>query len=152
RGGGSGGGGVGLEGGGGRGHTPEHVGLVLADEAASPEPLGAFTGDFVFAGDVGRPDLLERAANLKGTMEAGARTLFASLARFREALPGHLLLWPGHGPGSACGKNLGGLPVTSLAYERLTNWGVKSTSEAEFVREVLAGQPQPPAHLKPTKP
>ena len=133
------------------GHTPEHVSFVVTDEAASPEPVGVLTGDFVFAGDVGRPDLLERAANMQGTMERGARTLFASLARFRESLPGHLLLWPGHGPGSACGKNLGGLPVTSLAYERLTNWGVKTTNEAEFVREVLAGQPEPPVYFKHMK-
>ena len=133
------------------GHTPEHVSFVVTDEAASPEPVGVLTGDFVFAGDVGRPDLLERAANNKGTMERGAHTLFASLARFRETLPGHLLLWPGHGPGSACGKNLGGLPVTSLAYERLTNWGVKTTNEAEFVREVLAGQPEPPVYFKHMK-
>jgi len=84
-------------------------------------------------------------------MERGARTLFASLARFRDSHPGHLLLWPGHGPGSACGKNLGGLPVTSLAYERLTNWGVRCTDEGEFVREVLAGQPEPPAYFKHMK-
>ena len=133
------------------GHTPEHVSFVVTDEAASPEAIGALTGDFVFAGDVGRPDLLERAANMKGTMERGAHTLFASLARFREALPGHLLLWPGHGPGSACGKSLGGLPVTSLAYERLTNWGLRTTNEAEFVREVLNGQPEPPAYFKHMK-
>ena len=133
------------------GHTPEHVSFVVTDEAASPEPIGVLTGDFVFAGDVGRPDLLERAADMKGTMEKGARTLYASLARFRDAFPAHLLLWPGHGPGSACGKNLGGLPATSLAYEKLTNWGVRAASEAEFVREVLAGQPEPPVYFKHMK-
>ena len=133
------------------GHTPEHVSFVVTDEAASAEPIGVLTGDFVFVGDVGRPDLLERAANMKGTMEKGARTLYASLARFRDAFPGHLLLWPGHGPGSACGKNLGGLPATSLGYEKLTNWGVRAASEAEFVREVLAGQPEPPAYFKHMK-
>jgi hydroxyacylglutathione hydrolase len=133
------------------GHTPEHVSFVVTDEAASPEPVGVLTGDFVFAGDVGRPDLLERAANIQGTMERGARTLYASLARFRASLPGHLLLWPGHGPGSACGKSLGGLPVTSLAYEMLTNWGLRTTQEAEFVREVLSGQPEPPAYFKHMK-
>src|SRR5262249_37306932 len=62
------------------GHTPEQVSCVVTDEAASREPIGVLTGDFVFAGDVGRPDLLERAANMKGTMEQGARTLFASLS------------------------------------------------------------------------
>jgi hydroxyacylglutathione hydrolase len=133
------------------GHTPEHVSFVVTDEATSPEPVGVLTGDFVFAGDVGRPDLLERAANMAGTMEKGARTLFASLARFRDAYPPHTMLWPGHGPGSACGKNLGGLPVTSLAYERRTNWGLRTTSEPEFVREVLRGQPEPPAYFKHMK-
>jgi hydroxyacylglutathione hydrolase len=133
------------------GHTPEHVSFRLTDEAASAEPLGVFTGDFVFVGDVGRPDLLERAANMAGTMEKGARALHASLASFQQRHADHLMLWPGHGAGSACGKNLGGLPVTTLAYEKLTNWGVRCASESEFVREVLAGQPEPPAYFKHMK-
>jgi len=133
------------------GHTPEHVSFLITDEAASPVPMGAFTGDFVFVGDVGRPDLLERAANLRGTMEKGARALHASLVRFRTGYPDHLLLWPGHGAGSACGKALGALPVTTLAYEKLTNWGVRCEREDEFVREVLAGQPEPPAYFKHMK-
>jgi hydroxyacylglutathione hydrolase len=133
------------------GHTPEHVSFRLTDEASSPEPLGVFTGDFVFVGDVGRPDLLERVANHAGTMEQGAHTLFGSLARFRARHADHLMLWPGHGAGSACGKNLGGLPVTTLAYEKLANWGVRCTDEAEFVREVLTGQPEPPAYFKHMK-
>ena len=133
------------------GHTPEHVSFVLTDEAASPEPMGVFTGDFVFVGEVGRPDLLERAADKKGTMERAARVLHASLGKFRERFPGHLLLWPGHGPGSACGKNLGAMPVTTLAYEKLTNWGLRSEREDEFVRDVLEGQPEPPAYFKHMK-
>jgi hydroxyacylglutathione hydrolase len=133
------------------GHTPEHLSFVLTDEAASPEPMGVFTGDFVFAGDVGRPDLLERAADMKGTMERAARVLHASLAKFRARYPGHLMLWPGHGAGSACGKSLGAVPVTTLAYEQLTNWGLKNGSEEAFVREVLAGQPEPPAYFKHMK-
>ena len=133
------------------GHTPEHVSFVLTDEAASPDPLGVFTGDFVFVGDVGRPDLLERAANMAGTMEKGARVLHAALKRFRERYPEHVMLWPGHGPGSACGKALGGLPVTTLAYEMRTNWGLRNDNEDAFVREVLAGQPEPPAYFKHMK-
>ncbi len=132
------------------GHTPEHIAFVLTDEPASKEPMAVFTGDFVFVGDVGRPDLLERAANYAGTMEKGARVLFDSLTKFRT-LPGHLMLWPGHGAGSACGKNLGGLPATTLAYEKLTNWGVRSENETAFVREVLAGQPEPPVYFKEMK-
>lgn len=133
------------------GHTPEHVSFVLTDESASPDPLGIFTGDFVFVGDVGRPDLLERAANMAGTMEKGARVLHAALHRFRERYPEHLLLWPGHGPGSACGKSLGGLPVSTLAYEKRTNWGLKDLNAEAFVQQVLAGQPEPPAYFKHMK-
>lgn len=132
------------------GHTPEHVCFILADENASPDPLGAFTGDFVFVGDVGRPDLLERAANLKGTMEKGARTLFQSLAAFRKR-PGSLILWPGHGAGSACGKALGGVPVSTLAYESGANWAFSAPTEEAFVQEVLAGQPEPPVYFKEMK-
>lgn len=102
------------------GHTPEHLSFLLTDEAGDAGPLGAFTGDFIFAGDVGRPDLLERAAGIAGTMESGARQLFCSLKSFRE-FPDRLLLWPGHGAGSACGKKLGGMPVTSLGNEKLAN-------------------------------
>ncbi len=132
------------------GHTPEHVSFVVTDGASSAKPRGVFTGDFVFVGDVGRPDLLERAANFAGTMEQGARTLFASLQRFR-GLPDYLALWPGHGAGSACGKALGSLPSTTLGYEKLANWGLCATTEREFVAEVLAGQPEPPAYFKEMK-
>lgn len=128
------------------GHTPEHISFLLTDEPASPRPMGAFTGDFVFVGDVGRPDLLERAANIKGTMEVGGRQLFASLQKFATNQDG-LLIWPGHGAGSACGKSLGGVPVTSLGYEKVSNWAFQAKSEESFVREVLAGQPEPPPYF-----
>jgi hydroxyacylglutathione hydrolase len=133
------------------GHTPEHVTFILTDEPASDQPLGAFTGDFIFVGDVGRPDLLERAASYVGTMEKGARVLFRSLARFKETLPDHLLLWPSHGAGSACGKSLGGVPVSTLAYEKLVNWGLRCGDEERFVADVLAGQPEPPVYFKEMK-
>ncbi len=132
------------------GHTPEHVSFVLTDENASPEPMGAFTGDFVFVGDVGRPDLLERAANFKGTMEKGARTLFRSLSEFKKR-PGSLMLWPAHGAGSACGKALGGTPVSTLAYESSSNWAFAVAGEDAFVEEVLSGQPEPPVYFKEMK-
>jgi hydroxyacylglutathione hydrolase len=132
------------------GHTPEHLSFLLTDGAATDRPMGAFTGDFVFVGDVGRPDLLERAAGFQGTMEAGARQLFASLRRFM-GLPDYLQIWPGHGAGSACGKALGAVPSSTLGYERFANWGLADTTEDAFVRAVLAGQPEPPgyfAHMK----
>lgn len=128
------------------GHTPEHISFVLTDEATSPQPAMVFTGDFVFVGDVGRPDLLENAAGIAGTMEPGARTLYGSLTELKK-LPEHLLLWPGHGAGSACGKSLGDVPVTTLGYEMRANWALRAASEETFVREVLSGQPEPPAYF-----
>lgn len=128
------------------GHTPEHLAYLLTDHATSELPVAMFTGDFVFVGDVGRPDLLEKAAGIEGTMEAGAKLLFHSLQKLRD-LPDSLLLWPGHGAGSACGKSLGGSPVTTLGYERRANWAFQIADESKFVDEVLAGQPEPPPYF-----
>lgn len=133
------------------GHTPEHITFVLTDEPASPEPQAAFTGDFIFVGDVGRPDLLERAAGFEGTMTAGAHVLFGSLQKFLQDMPDHLMLWPAHGSGSACGKSLGGVPVSTLGYERQTNWGLKFNDAQAFAEAVLAGQPEPPLYFKEMK-
>ncbi len=133
------------------GHTPEHLAFAVTDTAGADRPMGVFTGDFVFVGDVGRPDLLERAAKHEGTMEAGARTLYASLRRFVAAFPDYVQLWPGHGAGSACGKALGAVPQTTLGYETRFNWGLAAGSEAEFVATVLAGQPEPPMYFAQMK-
>ncbi|HEU4829526.1 MAG TPA: MBL fold metallo-hydrolase [Gemmatimonadales bacterium] len=132
------------------GHTPEHLTFLVTDTAATDVPMGAFTGDFVFVGDVGRPDLLERAAKVANTMEASARQLYASLQRFKK-LPDHLQIWPGHGAGSACGKALGAVPQSTLGYERLVNWGLTADSEDAFVRDVLSGQPEPPRYFAEMK-
>lgn len=128
------------------GHTPEHLSFVVSDTPAGAGAMGILTGDFVFVGDVGRPDLLEKAAKMMGTMEAGARTLFASLRKFRE-LPDHLQVWPGHGAGSACGKALGAVPFSTVGYEKLANWALNVPDEAAFVEEVLRGQPDPPSYF-----
>jgi hydroxyacylglutathione hydrolase len=133
------------------GHTPEHLSFVVTDTAGADRPMGVFTGDFIFVGDVGRPDLLERAAKYAGTMEAGARTLYQSLQRFKDALPDWVQLWPGHGAGSACGKALGAVPQTTLGYEKLFNWGLAASTEEEFVAAVLAGQPEPPMYFAQMK-
>ncbi len=132
------------------GHTPEHLAFLVTDTAAGEEPVAAVTGDFVFVGDVGRPDLLERAARVAGTMEGAARALFHSLQRFR-AYPDYLQIWPGHGAGSACGKGIGSMPQSTLGYERRVNWAFAVTDEDEFVRRVLAGQPDPPRYFAEMK-
>ncbi|MCW5882007.1 MAG: MBL fold metallo-hydrolase, partial [Anaerolineae bacterium] len=132
------------------GHTPEHISFMLTDTAASDRPIGLFSGDFVFVGDVGRPDLLERAAGYTDTMEAGARDLYRSLVRF-ETLPDYLQVWPAHGAGSACGKALGAVPSTTVGYEKLVNWAFKTRDEDDFVTQVLDGQPDPPAYFAQMK-
>lgn len=132
------------------GHTPEHISFLVTDTAGASEPMGILSGDFVFVGDVGRPDLLERAAKVANTMEAGARQLFRSLERFR-ALPDFVQVWPGHGAGSACGKSLGAVPTSTVGYERRFNWGVGTTDEETFVTMVLAGQPEPPRYFAEMK-
>jgi len=129
------------------GHTPEHVSFIVTDETAAPIPMGALTGDFIFVGDVGRPDLLERAVQQEGTMVQSADDLYSSLAKFRGLIPDHAMLFPGHGAGSACGKALGGVPVTTLGYEMEANWAFRSPSRGDFIEEVLADQPEPPAYF-----
>lgn len=132
------------------GHTPEHVTYLITDGAVADRPIAAATGDFIFVGDVGRPDLLERAANIKGTMEIGARTLWKSLQAFARH-EDWLQIWPGHGAGSACGKGISAIPHSTLGYERLFNWAFKVKTEAEFVDAVLAGQPEPPKYFATMK-
>jgi len=132
------------------GHTPEHLAFLVTDLASSGRPLGLVSGDFLFVGDVGRPDLLERAANVTGTMEAAARALFRSLQHFRE-LPDFIQVWPGHGAGSACGKVLGAMPQSTVGYEKLANWALTSRDEDVFVRGVLEGQPDPPVYFAAMK-
>jgi hydroxyacylglutathione hydrolase len=132
------------------GHTPEHLSFIITDTAGADQPMGIVTGDFIFVGDVGRPDLLEKTAGMEGTMAAGARQLFRSLQRVRE-LPDWLQLWPGHGAGSACGKSLGAVPSTTLGYEKLFNWAFSVRDEDEFVANVLAGQPEPPRYFAEMK-
>jgi hydroxyacylglutathione hydrolase len=129
------------------GHTPEHLSYFITDGAAADEPMGIATGDFVFVGDVGRPDLLESAAGQKDVMEPSARTLYKSVEEFKS-VPEYLQIWPGHGAGSACGKALGAIPETTVGYELRYNNSLKSaTSEDNFVKFILEGQPEPPLYF-----
>lgn len=133
------------------GHTPESISFVLTDKGAgAPQPMGVFTGDFVFVGDVGRPDLLEKAAGIADTAELGARQMFHSVQRFKK-LPDFLQVWPAHGAGSACGKSLGAVPTSTVGYELLTNWALKENKEEKFVSTLLSGQPEPPKYFQMMK-
>lgn len=129
------------------GHTPEHLSFLLTDHAASDQASMIFTGDFVFVGDVGRPDLLEQAAGLKGTQEKGAHDLFDSLQNFVK-LEDFILLWPGHGAGSACGKALGAVNMSTIGYEKIRNWALQLLDDKEkFAEKLLEDQPEPPRYF-----
>ncbi len=127
------------------GHTPEHISYVVVDRGSgATTPIGIATGDFVFVGDLGRPDLLEQAAGIHGVQEDSARTLFHSLSKFR-GLPDYVQVWPAHGAGSSCGKALGAVPTTTVGYEKLYNASLAAANHGEeaFVDAILAGQPEP---------
>ena len=132
------------------GHPPEHLSFLVTDRATAIEPMGILTGDFVFVSDVGRPDLLEKAARVAGTAELGAHQLFRSLRWFR-ALPDHLQVWPGHGAGSACGKGMSAVPQSTVGYERRYNWALAVEDPGLFTSQVLAGQPEPPRYFAEMK-
>lgn len=132
------------------GHTLEHICFMITDTAGANKPMGVFTGDFIFAGDVGRPDLLEEAAGAVGTKEPGARQQFQSVKRFKD-MPDYLQIWPGHGAGSACGKALGAVPSTTLGYEKLFNPAFQIENEDEFVSWLLDGQPEAPKYFAQMK-
>lgn len=132
------------------GHTPEHLSFLVIDGATSDQPHSYLTGDFVFVGDIGRPDLLDEAAGGVDTRFVGAKQLFASLRdRFLD-LPDHVQVWPAHGAGSACGKSLGAVPVTTVGYERATAWWsdyLANGDEEGFTRALLEGQPDAPLYF-----
>ncbi len=131
------------------GHTPEHIAFLVTDMGGGADkPMGILTGDFVFVGDLGRPDLLESAAGVVGVMEPSARTLYKSVQDFLE-LDDFLQVWPAHGAGSACGKALGAVPMSTVGYEREFNAAIDSAkrSEDEFVAAILDGQPEPPMYF-----
>jgi hydroxyacylglutathione hydrolase len=132
------------------GHTPEHISFLVTDGAAADAPIAAATGDFIFVGDVGRPDLLEKAANVKGAMEVGAKALWASIESFRKRAD-WLQIWPGHGAGSSCGKGISAIPHSTLGYEKRFNWAFQCENEKEFIDKVLAGQPDPPKYFAEMK-
>ena len=129
------------------GHTPESISFLLTDNPASKEPVMLFTGDFVFVGDIGRPDLLEKAAGIVGTAEAGAHQMYNSINKFK-ALADYIQVWPGHGAGSACGKSLGSVPSTTVGYEKARNWAFQyAGNEKGFIKYLLEDQPEPPKYF-----
>lgn len=123
------------------GHTPEHICLVASGGRGASAPWGVFTGDTLFAGEVGRPDLLG-----EGTERALARQLFHTLHEKLLPLGDELIVYPGHGKGSPCGGSIGDRTTTTLGYERRHNPRLRIDNEDEFVRDVLASQTPAPRY------
>lgn len=124
------------------GHTPESLCLVVTDKTRGPEPWFVLTGDTLFVGSVGRPDL-------PGAAEASARALHRSLRRLLT-LPDHTEIYPTHFSGSACGKGMSGKPMSTLAFEKRFNPALSIASEDAFVAALTAELPPKPAGMEAT--
>lgn len=132
------------------GHTPEHLSFLVTDHAATDKAGFLFTGDFVFVGDIGRPDLLDAAAGGEDTRFGMAGQLFASLRDVFLKLPDYVQVMPGHGAGSACGKALGSLPASTVGYEKVSAWWVPFVTAGDvagFTAALLDDQPDAPAYF-----
>ncbi len=130
------------------GHTPEHMCFMVTDRGGGADkPMGIATGDFLFVGDLGRPDLLETAAGVVGKADTSAHQLFDTVQKFKQ-WSDYLQVWPAHGAGSACGKALGAVPQSTVGYEKLFNPSINAASSKQaFVNFILEGQPEPPLYF-----
>jgi glyoxylase-like metal-dependent hydrolase (beta-lactamase superfamily II)/rhodanese-related sulfurtransferase len=126
------------------GHTPESISILVFERPEDLIPYGVLTGDALFVGDVGRPDLLASAGVT--AQELGAM-LYDSVHRKLLALPDTVRVFPAHGAGSACGKNLSTERWSTIGMQRLTNYACRPMKEAEFVGLVTAGQPPAPGYF-----
>ena len=126
------------------GHTPESISLVVWEDVDDEAPYGVLTGDTLFIGDVGRPDLLS-AAGLTSTDLA--RSLYRSLHDKLMRLPDTTRVYPAHGAGSSCGKNLSSATVSTIGEQRVGNYAVALADEDAFVAAVTADQPAAPAYF-----
>lgn len=123
------------------GHTPESSCYLLFDENGKENAV--FTGDTLFVGDVGRPDLLDG----KMSREELASMLYDSLNQKLKTLPDHVLVYPAHGPGSACGKNIGKETFSTIGEQKKFNYAMKASNRDQFIKEVTDGIMPPPHYF-----
>ncbi len=126
------------------GHTPESLSIVVWEHADDPEPYGVLTGDTLFIGDVGRPDLLTSVGFSK---EELAGQLYDSLHTKLLTLPDSARVYPAHGAGSACGKNLSTDTWSTIGDQRVSNYAIVAPDRATFIDLVTEGQPTAPAYF-----
>lgn len=126
------------------GHTPESTTYLLIDEHGKEHSI--FTGDTLFIGDVGRPDLAQKATDM--TQEQLAGWLYDSLRTKIMTLPDHVIVYPAHGAGSACGKNMSSETWDTLGHQKETNYALRADmSKDEFIKEVTDGLLPPPQYF-----
>ncbi len=126
------------------GHTPESITLAVYESGDAEAPSGLLTGDTLFLGDVGRPDLLGSSGRSAQDM---ARELYRSIRSKILPYPDSVLIYPGHGAGSACGKALSSETVSSLGDQRRSNYALAAMGEDDFVSVVTEGLAEPPAYF-----
>ncbi len=126
------------------GHSPDSISIVLEHEG---KQKAVFTGDTLFIGDCGRPDLREGVGNIQATRAELAKQMYHSLRDKLMPLPDDVLVYPAHGAGTLCGKNLSKESSSTIGEEKKTNWSLQAQSEDEFVKNLLADQPFVPLYF-----
>ncbi len=126
------------------GHSPDSI-CIVAYENGKPEAV--FTGDTLFIGDCGRPDLREKAGALTAAREQLAKSMYHSLREKLAKLPDDVKVYPTHGAGSLCGRGLSSQNVSTIGAEKATNWSLQPATEEEFVKELLTNQPFVPKYF-----
>ncbi len=127
------------------GHSPDSNSYLLLDSEGHQKAL--FTGDFLFIGDVGRPDLREKAGNIQEAREDLARDMYHSIHTILPNLSDEVIIYPTHGAGSLCGKNLSDKLSETLGNQRKTNWALQEMPEKEFIETLLSEQPYIPKYF-----
>jgi glyoxylase-like metal-dependent hydrolase (beta-lactamase superfamily II)/rhodanese-related sulfurtransferase len=127
------------------GHSPDSISILLKDSQGKDHAL--FSGDTLFIGDVGRPDLREKAGNLTAQREELARMMYQTVQQKLKPLADGVLVFPAHGAGSLCGKNLSDARQSTIGEQRATNWAFSAADEATFVDTLLQGQPYIPKYF-----
>lgn len=127
------------------GHSPDSISILLKDENGKDHAL--FSGDTLFIGDVGRPDLREKAGNMTAQREELARMMYHTVQNKLKTLADEVLVFPAHGAGSLCGKNLSDARQSTIGEQRATNWAFADLDEKTFVDSLLQGQPYIPKYF-----
>lgn len=127
------------------GHSPDSICIIAVNEAGRQEAV--FTGDTLFIGDCGRPDLRETAGAITSDRKKLASQMYHSLREKLMTLPDHVLVYPAHGAGSLCGRGLSENNTSTIGIEKASNWSLQKSTEQDFIKELLRNQPFVPKYF-----